>query len=59
MRKTVKELKEWLNTIEDENALIFVDIYSNKKTKEILIATEWGDNLEEIEHEFIIAELDE
>ena len=57
MRKTVKELKKWLETI-DDNALISVDKYSNRKTKEILLATEWGDNLENEDKEFIIAELD-
>lgn len=57
MRKTAKELKKWLETI-DENSLISVDTYSNLKTKEILIATEWGDNLEEKQKEFIVAELD-
>ena len=57
MRKTAKELKKWLETI-DENSLISVDTYSNLKTKEILIATEWGDNLEERQKEFIVAELD-
>ena len=58
MRKTAKELKEWLSKIEDDS-LISVDIYSNKKTKELLIATSWGDNLEEQQNEFIVAELDE
>lgn len=58
MRKTAKELKEWLSKIEDDS-LISVDIYSNKKTKELLIATSWGDNLEEKQNEFIVAELDE
>ena len=57
MRKTVKELKKWLETIDDDS-LISVDTYSNMKTKEILIATEWGDNLEERQKEFIVAELD-
>ena len=57
MRKTAKELKKWLETI-DDNALISVDKYSNRKTKEILLATEWGDNLENEDKEFIIAELD-
>lgn len=57
MRKTAKELKKWLKSI-DENALISIDTYSNRKTKEILIATEWGDNLEKTEKEFIVAELD-
>ena len=57
MRKTAKELKKWLETIDDDS-LISVDTYSNIKTKEILIATEWGDNLEEKQKEFIVAELD-
>lgn len=57
MRKTAKELKKWLETINDDS-LISVDTYSNIKTKEILIATEWGDNLEEKQKEFIVAELD-
>ena len=57
MRKTAKELKKWLETIDDD-ALISVDKYSNRKTKEILLATEWGDNLENEDKEFIIAELD-
>ena len=57
MRKTAKELKKWLETINDDS-LISVDTYSNMKTKEILIATEWGDNLEERQKEFIVAELD-
>lgn len=58
MRKTVKELKKWLETI-DENALVSVDKYVNKKTKEMIITTEWGENLEEKEKEFIVAELDD
>lgn len=58
MRKTVKELKKWLETI-DENALVSVDKYVHKKTKEMIITTEWGENLEEKEKEFIVAELDE
>ena len=57
MRKTVKELKKWLESI-DEDSLISVDMYSNRKSKEIIIATEWGDNLEANEKEFIVAELD-
>lgn len=55
MRKTAKELKEWIKTIDDD-ALITVDIYTNKKTKELIIATEWGDSLENNEKEFIVAE---
>lgn len=55
MRKTAKELKEWIKTIDDD-ALITVDIYTNKKTKELIIATEWGDSLEDNEKEFIVAE---
>ena len=57
MRKTAKELKKWLESI-DEDSLISVDMYSNRKSKEIIIATEWGDNLEEKQKEFIVAELD-
>lgn len=56
MRKTAKELKKWLETINDDS-LISVDIYSNIKTKEILIATEWENNQEK-QKEFIVAELD-
>ena len=58
MRKTAKELKRWLETI-DDNALISIDTYINRKTKEMILATEWGENLEEKESEFIVAELDE
>ena len=58
MRKTAKELKKWLETI-DDNALITVDKYTNIKTKEFILATEWGENLEEKEREFIVAELDD
>jgi len=57
MRKTAKELKKWLETIDDES-LISIDAYSNRKTKEMIIATAWGDNLEEKQKEFIVAELD-
>lgn len=57
MRKTAKELKKWLETIDDES-LISIDTYSNRKTKEMIIATVWGDNLEEKQKEFIVAELD-
>ena len=56
MRKTAKELKKWLEMI-DDNALISIDTYTNRKTKEIILATEWGENLEE--KEFIVAELDD
>ena len=55
MRKTARELKEWLKKIDDD-ALITVDIYTNKKTKELIIATEWGDSSENNEKEFIVAE---
>ena len=58
MRKTAKELKKWLETI-DDNSLITVDKYTNIKTKEFILATEWGENLEEKEREFIVAELDD
>ena len=58
MRKTAKELKKWLEMI-DDNALISIDTYTNRKTKEIILATEWGENLEEKEKEFIVAELDD
>jgi hypothetical protein len=58
MRKTAKELKNWLETIDDD-ALISVDYYKNRKTKEIILATEWGENLEEKENEFIVAELND
>ena len=58
MRKTAKELKKWLETIDDD-ALISIDSYTNRKTKEMILATEWGENLEEKEKEFIVAELDE
>lgn len=56
MRKTAKELKEWIKKIDDD-ALISLDVYSNKKTKEIIIATQWAENLEEKETEFIVAEV--
>ena len=46
MRKTAKELKKWLETIDDD-ALISIDSYTNRKTKEMILATEWGENLEE------------
>lgn len=58
MRKTAKELKKWLEDI-DDNALISIDKYTNIKTKEFILATEWGENLEEKEREFIVAELDD
>lgn len=58
MRKNAKELKKWLETIDDDS-LISIDVYKNKKTKEIIIATEYGENLEEKENEFIVAELDD
>ena len=57
MRKTAKELKKWLETIND-NSLISIDKYSNRKTKELIIASEWEDNLKERQKEFIVAELD-
>ena len=58
MRKTAKELKKWLEDI-DDNALISIDKYTNIKTKEFILATEWGENLEEKEREFVVAELDD
>lgn len=58
MRKTAKELKKWLEDI-DDNALISIDKYINIKTKEFILATEWGENLEEKEREFVVAELDD
>lgn len=57
MRKSAKELKEWLNTI-DDTALISLDIYSNKKTKEIILATIWDENLKEKDFEFVVAEVE-
>jgi hypothetical protein len=58
MRKTVKELKKWLELLDDDS-LVSIDTYKNKKTKELLIVTEWGDNLEKNEKEFIVAELED
>ena len=58
MRKTVKDVKKWITSLNDD-FLISVDIYKNHKIKELIIATEYNDNLEINEREFIVAEIDD
>ena len=54
MRTTVKELKKWLETIND-NAEISVSTYRNNHEKSFIIATEWDENGKSKENEFVVS----
>ena len=58
MRKTAKELKKWLENVEDD-ALIGVSIYENNREKEFIIATTWNEKGKEITKEFQAFESEE
>lgn len=58
MRKTVKDLKKWLENIDDD-ALISVYLYENNKAKEFIVATSWNENGKEMVKEFQAFESEE
>ena len=55
MRKSVKELKKWLETINDE-AEISVSVYKNNKEKQFIYVTEWNEEGIKEEKEFLVSE---
>ena len=54
MQCTAKELKEWLNNIDDE-AIISVSVYKNKHEKSFIQATKWNENGKYEENEFVVS----
>ena len=55
MTTTAKELKRWLEKINDE-ALISVNVYKNNREKTFIVATEWDENGKSEEKEFKVSE---
>lgn len=55
MKTTAKELKKWLEKINDE-ALISVNVYKNNREKTFIVATEWDENGKFEEKEFKVSE---
>ena len=54
MQCTAKELKEWLNNIDDE-AIISVSVYKNKHEKSFIQATLWKEDGKSDEKEFVVS----
>lgn len=54
MRTTAKELKKWLENINDDS-LISINTYKNNREKSFIIATEWDENGKSKESEFTIS----
>ena len=54
MRTTVKELKKWLENI-NEDAIISINTYKNNHEKSFIVATEWLDNGKTKEKEFKVS----
>ena len=55
MKKSVKELKKWLETMDDE-AEISVGVYKNNKEKQFIYVTEWNEEGIKKEKEFLVSE---
>lgn len=55
MKTTAKELKKWLEKVNDE-ALISVNVYKNNREKAFIVATEWDENGKSEEKEFKVYE---
>lgn len=53
MRTTVKDLKKWLETINDD-AFISVNQYENNHEKQFIVATEWNEDGESEDKEFTV-----
>lgn len=54
MRTSAKELKKWLETINDD-AIISINTYKNNHEKSFIVATEWLDNGKIEEKEFTVS----
>ena len=54
MRATAKELKKWLENIND-NSLISISTYKNNREKNFIIATQFHDDGKVEEKEFIVS----
>lgn len=54
MRTSAKELKKWLETINDD-AIISTNTYKNNHEKSFIVATEWLDNGKIEEKEFTVS----
>ena len=54
MRATVKELKKWLENINDDS-LISISTYKNNREKNFIIATQFHDDGKVEEKEFIVS----
>ena len=53
MRTTVKDLKKWLETINDD-AFISVNQYENNHEKQFIVATEWNEDGKSDDKEFVV-----
>lgn len=58
MRTTVKELKKWLENIEDD-AIISTVNYKNKREKNFIVATSYKDDGKTEEREYLVSVEDE
>ena len=54
MRTTAKELKKWLENINDDS-LISINTYKNNHEKNFIVATQFNDNGKIEEKEFIVS----
>ena len=54
MRTTAKELKKWLENINDDS-LISISTYKNNREKNFIIATQFNDNGKIEEKEFTVS----
>ena len=54
MRTTAKELKKWLENVND-NSFISINTYKNNHEKSFIIATEWYENGKSKESEFVVS----
>lgn len=54
MRTTAKELKKWLENINDDS-LISINTYKNNREKNFIVATQFNDNGKIEEKEFIVS----
>ena len=53
MRTTVKDLKKWLEKLDDE-AVLGVSVYKNNREKAFLTARDWNESGKSEEKEFTI-----
>ena len=54
MRTTAKELKKWLENVNDDS-FISINTYKNNREKNFIVATQFNDNGKIEEKEFIVS----